>query len=203
MNKLFFGAAVAALLAGPAAAVQVVGTSAGADNGVFVFDAAPGLLQADYLIGRGGPITLDLVVEAGDEGGISFDSVVGVDTGFVLGFNLKGLKLTLLGGPTFSVIGDVVPAFSTADVMGAAGDTMVRIKFLPVGEGAEVLLGNVFGAPGDAGDFGIDIGNLVAGDSFQLVVSGAVPEAATWAMLITGFGMVGGAVRRRRTTVAA
>ncbi len=30
-------------------------------------------------------------------------------------------------------------------------------------------------------------------------LTGAVPEPATWAMLILGFGMVGGAMRRRRT----
>ena len=30
----------------------------------------------------------------------------------------------------------------------------------------------------------------------------SVPEPATWAMLIAGFGMVGAAVRRRRTTIA-
>ncbi len=32
---------------------------------------------------------------------------------------------------------------------------------------------------------------------------GAVPEPATWAMMITGFGFVGGAMRRRRTTAKA
>jgi hypothetical protein len=31
------------------------------------------------------------------------------------------------------------------------------------------------------------------------VVSGAIPEPATWAMLIAGFGLVGGALRRRAT----
>ncbi|KRB42667.1 PEPxxWA-CTERM sorting domain-containing protein [Phenylobacterium sp. Root700] len=31
---------------------------------------------------------------------------------------------------------------------------------------------------------------------------GAVPEPATWAMMIVGFGLVGGAVRRRRTSAA-
>jgi hypothetical protein len=30
-------------------------------------------------------------------------------------------------------------------------------------------------------------------------VSAAVPEPATWAMLIAGFGLVGGALRRRNT----
>jgi hypothetical protein len=34
-------------------------------------------------------------------------------------------------------------------------------------------------------------------------VSGAVPEPESWAMLITGFGIVGTAMRRRRITVAA
>ena len=32
-------------------------------------------------------------------------------------------------------------------------------------------------------------------------VAAAVPEPATWAMMITGFGMVGGTMRRRRTRV--
>lgn len=32
--------------------------------------------------------------------------------------------------------------------------------------------------------------------------AGAVPEPATWALLILGFGVVGGAMRRRRTSVS-
>ncbi|MGZ3378092.1 MAG: PEPxxWA-CTERM sorting domain-containing protein [Phenylobacterium sp.] len=32
---------------------------------------------------------------------------------------------------------------------------------------------------------------------------GAVPEPTTWALMIGGFGMMGGALRRRRTSVAA
>jgi len=35
------------------------------------------------------------------------------------------------------------------------------------------------------------------------VMTAAVPEPATWAMLITGFGMVGFAARRRRSALAA
>jgi hypothetical protein len=38
-------------------------------------------------------------------------------------------------------------------------------------------------------------------DSFA--AAGAVPEPATWAMLILGFGLVGGALRRRQATRAA
>lgn len=38
---------------------------------------------------------------------------------------------------------------------------------------------------------------------FDNVTVTAVPEAATWTMLITGFGLVGAAARRRRGAVAA
>lgn len=37
----------------------------------------------------------------------------------------------------------------------------------------------------------------------NVFVSGAVPEPASWAMLITGFGLVGAAARRRRAVTAA
>lgn len=42
------------------------------------------------------------------------------------------------------------------------------------------------------------------GGSFRITVSQAVPEPATWALLILGFGAVGGAMRRKRvaTTVS-
>ncbi len=38
---------------------------------------------------------------------------------------------------------------------------------------------------------------------FDNVAMGAVPEPTTWAMMILGFGVIGAAIRRRRTTVAA
>ena len=36
-----------------------------------------------------------------------------------------------------------------------------------------------------------------------IAISGAVPEPASWAMLIAGFGLVGVAARRRKIAVAA
>lgn len=41
------------------------------------------------------------------------------------------------------------------------------------------------------------------GLNFAFRISGAVPEPASWALMITGFGMVGGALRSRRTLAAA
>ncbi len=46
---------------------------------------------------------------------------------------------------------------------------------------------------------GRSIGNFVAQNYFQIT---SVPEPGSWAMLITGFGLVGAASRRRRVTAA-
>lgn len=87
---------------------------------------------------------------------------------------------------------------------------------------ANLIASNFLGAPGttymtppnvgfgpvvDAASF---VGNKVSftlsggspGDSFR-VITAAVPEPASWAMLLTGFGLVGLASRRRSRSVAA
>ncbi|HEY9234280.1 MAG TPA: PEPxxWA-CTERM sorting domain-containing protein, partial [Phenylobacterium sp.] len=47
------------------------------------------------------------------------------------------------------------------------------------------------------------IGDLFSQDiPFSHVTGGAVPEPATWAMMITGFGLAGAAIRRRRGALA-
>jgi hypothetical protein len=40
-------------------------------------------------------------------------------------------------------------------------------------------------------------------DAFSIGTAGAVPEPASWAMLIAGFGLTGAAMRRRRSTAVA
>ena len=41
------------------------------------------------------------------------------------------------------------------------------------------------------------------GAGLKLNLSSAVPEPATWAMMIAGFGMIGAMVRRRRAAALA
>lgn len=56
---------------------------------------------------------------------------------------------------------------------------------------------------GPAGDFRYDSTGLkLAVTALDTPVSG-VPEPGTWAMMIAGFGLVGGAIRRRRAFAAA
>lgn len=57
-------------------------------------------------------------------------------------------------------------------------------------QGGEVHLGTFLGGPGDPGH------GLVG------ALPGAVPEPATWAMMLTGFGLAGAALRRRRIAIA-
>jgi hypothetical protein len=45
-------------------------------------------------------------------------------------------------------------------------------------------------------------GGVPAGLGVRLDTAAAVPEPATWAMMIIGFGAVGSAMRRRRTAIA-
>ena len=60
---------------------------------------------------------------------------------------------------------------------------------------------NFFGIVGATGPVVINFnGGLGIVDNFSVA---AVPEPASWAMLITGFGLVGAAARRRRTAIAA
>lgn len=95
----------------------------------------------------------------------------------------------------------------TANANGRGGANFTATNYL----GAP---GTTYGALGSTLEGGIDAvsisGNTITfamesprlgGDYLRVIT--AVPEPATWAMLLTGFGLVGFAARRRRAVVAA
>jgi hypothetical protein len=43
---------------------------------------------------------------------------------------------------------------------------------------------------------------FVGDTDYKITLASSVPAPATWAMMIVGFGLVGGAIRRRKTAVA-
>jgi glucose/arabinose dehydrogenase len=79
--------------------------------------------------------------------------------------------------------------------------------------GATVTLSQLDGNPGPGGRVDLRLGTdnggeiyLVSktfGDIYRLSSVAAVPEPASWMMMIAGFGLVGGALRRRRVQAAS
>lgn len=53
-----------------------------------------------------------------------------------------------------------------------------------------------------AGTYVYSFGRVNTADTLTVQIGSGVPEPATWAMLIAGFGMIGGAMRRRKVTVS-
>ena len=103
------------------------------------------------------------------------------------------LNITCISG--FSCIPNDLFGFTSGAegviVAGSTAWTTYSLSFLPVQSGTLVL-----GFSSSSAD---NVGPLLD----NVLVSQAVPEPASWAMLIAGFGLVGAAARRRRITVAA
>jgi hypothetical protein len=74
------------------------------------------------------------------------------------------------------------------------------------GDGTFQLFGaNFNGAAAGNGQLSLFYWDTVTSDNFgeiAFAVDSAVPEPSTWAMLLLGFGLVGGAMRRRANTTA-
>lgn len=193
MKSLFLAIPVL-LLGAPAAAVIVTDISASGMNSAAIVTAAPGLLEADVAIHEFSPIILSLLGEEADAGSFAFNSVVDIFTAVELGVNVGSLDLSLAGGATFAFVGDVVPAFSFAELeLNGAADRLT-IRFKPQGEAFGVVLGSIFGGE----DFRIALPDEGTPFTFSFNAT-AVPEPASWALLIAGFGIMGVAARRRRT----
>jgi len=94
------------------------------------------------------------------------------------------LTLTFDDGTTQAFTGDVLNGAFPADGNTTSPTTNGRLQFLA-----------------DAGQTITSINFASSQNSFEIddLAVSAVPEPATWAMMIGGFGLVGGAMRRRRS----
>jgi hypothetical protein len=102
-----------------------------------------------------------------------------------------------------------IDTYNSLTVVSTAGS----IVFVPGGNFPNMANGNQ-SAPGTNGRFtvrGSTAGETFlsmtlasSSNSFEIdnLATGVIPEPATWAMLITGFGLVGAAMRRQRTGTA-
>lgn len=103
-----------------------------------------------------------------------------------------------------------IDSYNTLTIASSAGNLVIvpgSMSFPNDANGNQIAdkTNGLFTVWGDAGETFSSITLQSSRNSFEIdnlaVMSGAVPEPATWAMLITGFGLVGFAARRRRTTM--
>ncbi len=195
MKKLLSALAVAAaFVAAPAQAVLFIGATSG-PNGVNVIETSASQISADFAINRPGSVaTLGFGVQDGDAAAYNFDSSMDIFTAVgPTAAGLRQINLLLTNGATFG-LGQVAASFSNVITsLNATGDRLT-LRFTPA-ETNNVTLGSLSDT---FGDFTINRNGLGTGDAFKLGITAAVPEPATWAMMIGGLGLVGGTMRHRR-----
>ncbi|MFW2850490.1 PEPxxWA-CTERM sorting domain-containing protein [Sphingomonas sp. TX0543] len=97
--------------------------------------------------------------------------------------------------------------FTSAHVTASFVGTVATLTIDPTGGTQQVYTYDYRYTPGGTG-IGLGFYGAAAADNFGSgAAGGAVPEPATWALMILGFGVVGGAMRRRKAeqlaTIAA
>ncbi len=191
---------------------QFKGSTAGGSQSGLVFDAA-GLSANSYSVA----MTFKFNERNGGWRRILGTNDRTADAGFYVNtsnnlavFPTAGSNVNFVSGEYRNVVltvdGNKVSAFIDG---GASFATMSDVMSLTKGSGAltffaDNILGSGFGewSSGSIAALRVYDGVLSAAEIAELnqipFVSGAVPEPATWAMLISGFGLVGGMMRRRR-----
>lgn len=163
------------------AIVQTGGTAAGAFANLY-FDIDP-------VTGSNGS---DLGIEVGNLRGF----VPGSPGYFDLSGRISYSSTTVGGLTTFefsienSVFRDYIAGMTSAGYFGAGSYTPQNVRL----NLSQSLTYSVAG--------GQDVYGSSRLGTFSIAAPAAVPETATWAMMLTGFGVLGAAMRRRKATAA-
>jgi hypothetical protein len=178
--KKFILAALLLASSMPASAVTITGVMD--IFGSNYFDPANGFVPAGY----GNQSGTSVVIGSGIEFG--FDDGANLDTA---DFTNTSLTISDLTGPNHNSV--PISYSFTADVAGFFGNLHLVSSSLP---GTYSVSGNTLTYNADAIS---DSGTRSVVFSFS---GGAVPEPASWAMFIGGFGLIGGAMRRRKVAIS-
>ncbi len=92
--------------------------------------------------------------------------------------------------------------YSVPDTVYGAGGTINFSVPLSLAAGMNTLTFTYSGESQGIDDEAFGISNLSVNGNAAAASPGAVPEPATWAMMLIGFGAIGGAMRRRKATAS-
>lgn len=190
MNMIIklFAIAAAALIAAPASAAMITYTLTGTGSGTI--DGVAFSNQSFTVSGVGD--TDDIYLVASNPSlpavpltppSITIGGVAGTISGSTMFFASQTLQAAGFARPFFSFFDFSNAAFASYDLAGALGPTSVELFFVD--------------------SFGTDLGEVAFSDVSGLVFTAstdAIPEPATWTMLIGGFGLAGAALRQRAQT---
>ena len=198
--------AAAALIAGQASAAILLSDNfdAGSPHGdqlnwtgdaTFSVTTAPGSVDLigaggsfDFLPGHGGYLDLDGSSGSGHAIAGEITSVLNFGPGtYTLTFDLAGNQRGATAQSTTVTLGDFSQTFGPLD--SSAGFTTQTLNFTTTTAGHLVFTEH---GPSD------QQGNLLD----NVTLAGGIPEPATWAMMVIGFGGMGGILRYRRRQLA-
>lgn len=219
MKRKLFGLVASFVIASAAQAVTVTGTFGAPDPG-----PAPGqsiVVSFDGPNAAGYSWTGGLSTRCSSFSGAAMPAVGPGGTASCFGYvssaiNPNSATLSTPDLASISFYWGSIDTYNFVDVLGAGGATIFSIAggALPPSNGNQ-------GQPATNRrvNFVADAGEVITGlrlrstavafefDSFAAEAidptGGVVPEPASWAMLLAGFGLVGTAARRRRVTLAA
>ena len=160
----------------PRTGTQVNGSLNFNGGGANYFDAANGFVPSGYGNSAGQPVTIGSATEFGFQDGANTDAADFTDTQLIITDN------SVSGGASSTY------TFTSLTPGAFAGLTLVGSNFAG---------GFTYGLIGDT--ITVNFDGFESGGQFQTVFSvaaGSVPEPATWAMMLLGFGAVGGTLRR-------
>lgn len=209
MKHLLAGAAAAAILAAGAAhaAPAIVSFSDGVP-----FDSFAGDNTIGFTFGVNSAITVNQLGWFGLDGNIDTAHQVGIwsDTGLLLGQGTVGTGAVDASGFRWVSVGPIALSagqnyfIGGTDVTGDGDAYLTSVSNLVTAPQITFLGSAASGGPGFT--FPDLINNTTTGGrfgpNFDFAAGGAVPEPATWAMMIAGFGGVGFSLRRRALAVA-